>query len=124
MITFLTILIVFLKTVEVVAVFAIVLIAVDMMIFTAHKPNSVKTPTSKGRHTPKYVAEEKAKQLQRKEEEAAAAGTFFDTASWGFNTSGEMFYRGAKVSPENDLNFYKIMDELADNEIFVNTKDI
>lgn len=123
MITFLTDVVVALKTIEVLAVLALVLIGVDMTIFLFTDPKKVKKPVRIGRHTPESIAKELER--QRKENEAAAQGVYFDdTNCWGFDRSGEMYYRGASILAQSDATFYEVMDELADNEIFVNTKDI
>lgn len=141
MVTSLNILLYVLKTIEVVAVLAIILIGIDLAVYLArdgkpaHKKTgaiknklkvlSYKTKTSVDRllASPKKFKKERAKAKLRKAKEREAYESFFEESYVrGFDSNGTLFYRGMPAPTEKARVYYRMMDKLADQIIFDNTE--
>lgn len=66
----------------------------------------------------------------REEKEAAAAhdellwGLYPESFASGFDSKGNLLYRGYTIDPKNVFDSYRKLDELADAQIYENTKEL
>lgn len=111
-------LVVILEIVEIVAVTTIGLIAVDIAFF-------YYKGVVDGENKAIRKAEHQAKHRLRTEKEAAAHEGFFEESYVrGFDASGAVITRGVRVPTAKALEYFKKMDQLADEKIFLNTEEI
>ncbi len=113
--TFLAILVGVWKTIEVVAALNLVLIALLGLDWVV---DSVK------RHYSAKKIKREQEKLRRQKEEEAHEGFFTTTFTKGFDSNGVLIARGHRVLTPAAHEYYRIMDELADDKIFRNTEEL
>ena len=117
---------------EISAVTALILIGLDIAMYTYKDRENEKTSaTVNDLEIKSFVVniicvtfDESAKtRVLKKKEETAFGGFFEESYERGFDITGELIYRGEHRYPTNDyVALIKKMDELADDQIFDNTE--
>lgn len=72
----------------------------------------------------KQTSDDAKARLRKQKEEAAHEGFFEDSYVRGFHVDGSLLHRGIKAPTARALEYYRVMDELADTQIFENTKEL
>lgn len=123
-ITFLNALIIMLGLIVMLGILLIIIIGIDLAYDLArdtYKTRIVEPSKKKARHR-RLTDHERRKLLIAEKEKAAREGFFEDPYVRGFDPNGVLAYRGSQVLTPKGLEYYKIMDKLADDKIFQNTE--
>lgn len=123
MIAFLTILSVVVKVVESVVVLAVIFIGADLIISLCKNPRILRN--RKAAKQKEAVQEMLRKEgYRRRKEETANKGFFEESFIPGFNSDGELRYRGVnRVPTEETLTYHREMDELINVSNNKNTRN-